>query len=307
MKKILTAGIYFLDTIVVRDYPEGPQKQRTFNETIALEEVGGTCGNVATILSWLGQDVYPIAHFDESAEGHKLSADLAHYGCDCRFVRNDSDGGTSTLRCTHKLNPDGSHKVTFRAGSPGSRFPKHRFLRARDEAPEFINQLDFKPDVFFFDDPAAGHRVLAKALRAKGTLIYFEPARVESNADMDSIAASDIIKFSGENIPDTSFIEQFDNKLFIQTMGADGIRFKLGEADWVKLPPVLNDNFVDYEGAGDWTTSAFINYLCKKGVLSVAQMDIQLVREALEEAQVYASKSVSYLGSKGMIHDIEKQ
>ena len=42
MKKILTAGIYFLDTIVVRDYPEGPQKQRTFNETIALEEVGGT-------------------------------------------------------------------------------------------------------------------------------------------------------------------------------------------------------------------------------------------------------------------------
>ena len=90
-------------------------------------------------------------------------------------------------------------------------------------------------------------------------------------------------------------------------MGADGIRFKLGEADWVKLHPVLNDNFVDYEGAGDWTTSAFINYLCKKGVLSVAQMDVQLVREALEEAQLYASKSVSYLGSKGMIHDKEKQ
>lgn len=92
MKKILTAGIYFLDTIVVRDYPEGPQKQRTFNENVVLEEVGGTCGNVATILSWLGQDVYPIAHFDESAEGHKLSADLAHYGCKCRFVRNDADG-----------------------------------------------------------------------------------------------------------------------------------------------------------------------------------------------------------------------
>ena len=306
MKKILTAGIYFLDTIVVRDYPEGPQKQRTFNETVALQEVGGTCGNVATILSWLGQDVYPIAHFDESAEGYKLSADLAHYGCDCRFVRNDSDGGTSTLRCTHKLNPDGSHKVTFRAGSPGSRFPKHRFLRARDEAPAFIERLDFNPDVFFFDDPAAGHRVLANALRAKGTLVYFEPARIESKADLDSIASSDIVKFSGENIPDTFFVEQFNNKLFIQTMGADGIRFKLGKADWVALPPVHNDNFVDYEGAGDWTTSAFINYLCRKDVLSVAMMDTQLVREALAEAQEYASKSVSFLGSKGMIHDKEK-
>lgn len=301
-KKILTTGIYFLDTIVVRNYPEGPQKQRIFNETIALEEIGGTCGNVATILAWMGQTVFPIAHFDESIEGLKLTADLKHYGCDCRFVRNDLDGGTSTLRCTHKLNPDGSHKVTFRAGSPGSRFPRHRFLRARDEAPALLEQLDFIPDVFFFDDPAAGHRVLAKALKQQGTLVYFEPARIETNADMECVAASDIIKFSGENIPDASFIDSFDGKLFIQTLGADGIRFKLGKAEWVTLPPVRNDHFVDYEGAGDWTTSAFIHYICSNDVLSVSAMDAQFIREALEEAQLLASKSVSYLGSKGLIH-----
>ncbi len=58
---------------------------------------------------------------------------------------------------------------------PGSRFPKRRFLRARDEAPAFMENLDFTPDIYFFDAAEVGLRYLAAELRKRGVLIYFEP------------------------------------------------------------------------------------------------------------------------------------
>jgi len=266
--------------------------------------VGATCGNVTTILSWLGNRVFPVAHFDMSEEGLKLSDDLRRYGCDCRFVRNDANGGVTTLLCTHRQNKDGSHKVAFRRGSPGgSMFPKHKIIRARDEAPELLGALDFTPDVFFFDDQAAGNRVLAKGVRERGTLVYFEPEHWNGvNTEMECIKLSDIVKFSGEKIPDTSFTEVFPDKLFIQTLGADGIRFKIGGNGWVTVPPVPCEKVVDWEGAGDWTSATFIDFLCRNGCPAVKDMTEDLVRKGLEEAQAYASKSVGFLGSKGMIH-----
>ena len=84
-------------------------------------------------------------------------------------------------------------------------------------------------------------------------------------------------------------------------MGAEGLEFNLCGQDWVKVVSVPNDNVVDWEGAGDWTTSKFIACLCEMGILSIAQMTIESVCECLGEACKVASRSVSYLGSKGMI------
>ena len=71
--------------------------------------------------------------------------------------------------------------------------------------------------MFFFDDPAAGNRLIAKGMRARGALVYFEPSKVSGNAELDAINASDIIKFSDENVPDVSFADDFRDKVFIQT------------------------------------------------------------------------------------------
>lgn len=302
-RTVLGTGIFNLDTIVVRDYPAGPAQQRTYTEKRVLEEIGGTCGNVVTMLSHLGEQVFPVARFDDGPEGLKLTEDLRSYGCDCRFVSNTPNGGTTTLLCTHKLDRDGNHVLSFRTGSPGgSHFPRRKFIRCRDEAPAFLESLDFTPDVFFFDDPAAGHRVLAKGLREKGTLVYFEPASVKENADLQSVEYSNIVKFSNQNIPDVSFTEEFRDKLFIQTMGSEGLRFNLSGQGWVTLAPVPCDKVADWEGAGDWTSSMFIHGLCQRGILSVRDMSEESVREVLQEAQKVASRSVGYLGSKGIIH-----
>ena len=306
MKKVcLLSGNFALDTIVTRDYPNGfvIGKANKFTETVVVESVGNTCGNVAAILPYLGVQSFPVAHFDKSEQGLQIKEDLQRYGADVRFVQNSANGGTTLLRCTHKRDKmAGEHTVSFRATSPGSRFPRRRFLRVRDEAPAFVDKLDFVPDVFFFDAAEAGLRYLAGELRSKGTLVYFEP---ESDADkakfLKAVEVSDIVKFSHEKVSDLDFVAQNTDKLFIRTMGAEGLEFNLCGQGWVKIASVPNDNVVDWEGAGDWTTSQFIACLCEKDMLSVAQMTVESVRSCLEIACRTASRSVSYMGSKGMI------
>ena len=289
-KSIIGTGIINLDTIVVREYPEWPSL-RPFVDKEVLQEVGGTCGNVMCMLATLGWKVRPVACLDDSAEGLKITDDLKRFGCDCTFVSNTPSGGTTLLRCTHKKDADGKHVMSVRAGSPGgSRFPKRHFLRARDEAPEFLAALEDAPAVFFFDDPAAGNRALAKGLKERGSLVYFEPSRVASNADLEAVGLSDIIKFSDENVPDVSFADAYPDKVFIQTIGPDGVRIREKGDDWYVLEGVRNDAVVDAEGAGDTFTSAFINALA----------DGNTVADTAREAMKMASRSVGFLGSKGM-------
>ena len=309
MKTCLLSGNFALDTIVTRDYPNGfvVGKSNKFTETVVTECVGNTCGNVACMLSYLGVQSYPIAHLDLSEQGLQIKSDLNRYGADVRFVTNSASGGTTLLRCTHKRDKmTGEHTVSFRATSPGSRFPKRKYIRARDEAPAFIEHLDFTPDIFFFDAAEAGLRYLAAELRKQGSLVYFEP---ESDADkgkfLKAVEVSDIVKFSHEKVGNTLFTEQYADKLFIRTMGAEGLEFNLCSQGWTKVAPVPNDNVVDWEGAGDWTTSQFIACLCQRDILAISQMTTDSVRECLEIACTTASRSVSYLGSKGMI-DTEK-
>ena len=303
--KIIGTGIFNWDSIFVREYPQGPQRNRIFNEKLVVQEVGGTCGNVMCMLAHFGWETFPVTNLDRSEEGLGMTQSLKDYGCDCRFVTTTDTGGTTILTIRHGLDENGNKKMSVRQGSPGgSRFPRRRHIRLRDQAPAFIEALDFVPDVFFFDDPAAGYRYMARELREKGTLVYFEPSAIKEKADFESIATSDIIKFSGENVQDVSFVKDYRDKLFIQTLGSEGLRFNLRGEGWVNLPPVENDNVADWEGAGDWTTSAFLNALAEAEALSIKRLTSAVVKEALEKAQVVASKSVSYMGSKGMIAEI---
>lgn len=303
-KKVLGAGVFNFDTIVVREYPDGPQKKK-FIEHVVREEIGGTCGNVMTMLPYLGVETYPLAIFDRSAQGLQMKEDLARYGADTRFVRNEDKGGTTLLRCTHKTEPDGTHTMSFRMTSPGSRFPRRKQLGALNgEAVAFAQTLDFVPDLFFFDDPAAGNMALARELRAKGTVVYFEPEGVDKKVStfLKRVEVSDIVKFSGEKIEDYSFTDLFPDKLFIRTMGKGGLEFRLRGGSWIHVPAVANDNVVDWEGAGDWTSSAFIAGLLKVTSPDVRTISEETVKGILMEAQALASKSVSYMGSKGMIN-----
>ena len=170
--------------------------------------------------------------------------------------------------------------------------------------PKFIQQLDFIPDVYFFESTTAAWRDLGKWMRSQGVLVYYEIQRMyqkEFPKYLKCMKESDIVKFSDEAVEDLSFVDELKEKLVIQTLGAKGVRFNLRGAGWVTLPPVQNDNVVDTEGCGDWTTASFINALGKRGAVKFSDLTSEIVSECLMEAQEYASRNASYFGTKGII------
>ena len=305
-RRILGTGNFALDAIYQREYPEGfdtARKRNPFVDKLVSCEVGNTCGNVMCMLPYLGVETYPIGHFDESEQGMKIKADLERYGANTRFVKNSKEGGTTLMTCVHKLDANGQHVMSHKATSPNSRFPKRKQLR-KDEVAGFVEQLDFRPDAYFFDVSDAGPRELAAALKERGVLVYYEP---EGNKEMGKflrcVAVSDIVKFSGVRIQDTAFVADYRDKLFIRTMGEEGMEFNLRGGGWKRIAPVPNDHVADWEGAGDWTTSVILAELCKLDKLDVRRFTEQEVVGVLEKAAAIASRSVSYMGSKGMIRE----
>ena len=309
-QRILGAGNIGLDIIFQREYPEGfdiAKKRNPFVDKLIAEEVGNTCGNVMTMLPYLGVDTFPIGHFDDSEQGLKITASLHHYGADTRFVQNSPNGGTTLMTCIHKLDQNGHHAMSHRATAPNSRFPKRKLMR-KDEVQAFLKQLDFTPDAYFFDTAEAGPRELAVALKQQGVLVYFEPENdKEQKKFLRCVEASDIIKFSGTRITDLAFVDQYRDKLFIRTSGSRGMEFNLKGMGWKHIEPVPNSNEVDWEGAGDWTTSVILAELCKRGKTGIAQLTEEDVAEVLKKAAAIASRSVSYMTSKGLIHNEKQQ
>ena len=98
-----------------------------------------------------------------------------------------------------------------------------------------------------------------------------------------------------------AFVENLQDKLVIQTLGEKGARFNLRGEGWIDVPSVVNDNVVDTEGCGDWTTASFINALGKRNALKFKDLTAATVKECLMEAQEYASRNASYMGTKGSI------
>ena len=311
--KIIGSGVYNYDTIVERSYPQGfvVGKKNPFVENVISAEVGGTCGNVMCMLAYYGEEVYPQAQFDMSDQGYRLKADLERYGCDTRYVENIPSGGTAMLDCTHKRDKaTGAHTISFRAHGPNSRFAKRKQLRERDEVPAFLEALTFVPDLYFFDAPEAGPRALAAAFAQKGALVYFESEGDRGNEANErkmrkGFEVSHIIKCSSSNVTAEQLKGYEQGRLLILTDGDKGVRFNLNNGGWITLPPIPNDNVQDWEGAGDWTTATFIHQLSLRGISRMDQLAADVVSDCLNEAQKVASKSVSYIGSKGMIRSSE--
>ena len=322
-KTCMGTGNFSFDIITQREYPNGfvVGKRNRFEEKILAMEIGNTCGNVMTMLPYLGVKTFPVAKLDVSPQGFQMKRDMKAYGADVRFVSNTLTGGTTILRCMHKLDNDGRPTMGHKGSTAGkpwtglSARPCRKYLSSKGgEVEALVDSMDFIPDVFFFDVAQAGHRILAERLREKGSLVYFEcdsdGHRIENEKSRQAahrlflrcVEASDVVKMSGEYVQDLSFADAYTDKLFVQTLGADGLRFKLGGGQWIRLAPVVNPDYKDYEGAGDWTSSTLIAALCSMDMLKVKDMTEEAVREALTMAQQMASYSVGFYGSKGLIH-----
>ena len=279
----LGAGLISLD-VLIRDGERIPVSYY----------VGGTCGNVMMILSHMGWEAYPIARLDGTKDGKRVLADMDKHKVHTDYV-STSDGKTPVIVQRNFINKESRNNV-------GRFYLDFKPLTLK-QANEVISHIGFVPKVFFFDRVAPAILKLAAAFKAKGSVVFFEPSSRGGDVKRfnQCVEVADIVKFSEQRIKDIQQFEGYEDKLFIQTQGANGLIYRLNSG-WTHLEPVLNGNVVDTAGAGDWTAAALINRLFKdKEVRRIGGFSKAEIESALNEAQKVGAKSCSYEGARGIM------
>ena len=262
--------------------------------------VGGTCGNVMMILSYMGWETYPISRLDGTKDGMRVLADMEKHNVHTDFV-STNDGKTPVIVQRKFINKDGIPTHRFESRPNMGRFYLDFKSLTMRQADEVISRIDFVPKVFFFDRVSPAILKLAVIFKEKGSVIFFEPSSRSGNVILFNkcVEVSDIIKFSEQRIKDIEQFESYKDKLFIQTQGAKGLSYRLNFG-WIHLEPVANDKVIDTAGAGDWTTAAFINELFKTRN-RISDISVVEIERALNDAQKVGAQSCSYEGARGMM------
>lgn len=288
---ILGAGLISLD-VLIRDGERLPVSYY----------VGGTCGNVMMILAHMGWDAYPIARLDGTKDTARLLADMKRNSVHTDYI-STSDGKTPVIVQRNFINKDGVPTHRFESRNNMGRFYLDFKSLTLKQANDVIARIDFVPKVFFFDRVSPAILKLANAFKGKGSVIFFEPSSRGGDVKTFNkcVEVSDVVKFSDQRIKDYHQFDEVEDKLFIQTQGAEGLIYRLNSV-WNHLEPIPNEHVVDTAGAGDWTAAALINELYKdKEKQEIFNFTPAAIAKALNAAQHIGSQSCSYEGARGMM------
>ena len=253
---------------------------------------GGTAGNVAAILAFLGWNSSLVGEIGDDPAGSALLADLNRAGVATdNLVR--ATGGTA--RIVHRTSEQG-HSYEFSCPTCQTRFPRGRKLSlARAEA---VAASVPAPLVYFFDRANHGTIKLAELFSVSGSTIVFEPPFApESPLAVRALEIVDILKFSVDiGIADIDSVPVArSGQVQVATSGKAGAAYRIGGRAWQRSP-AFSYPAVDEAGAGDWTSAAFIH------ALASGQRTSAGVRDALVWAQAIAAVSCGSVGARGIAH-----
>ena len=218
MKSICVgSGLIALD-IILNGNPNTPPKY----------QAGGSCGNVLTILSFLGWESYPMARLARDSNSTLLINDLRKWNVKTRLLTKTSDGSTPTI--IHRIirNKKGQpiHRFEFKEPETGNWFPRYKPIL--NSKIDIVKSKQPIANVFYFDRINRGTIELAKYNKEKGALIFFEPSSIGNiKLFKECLETSDIIKFSSERIKNYSEIFPVQQSILeIQTCGQEGLKYR---------------------------------------------------------------------------------
>jgi fructokinase len=292
-------GLVALDAVISHD----PHKPTQFY-------AGGSCGNVITILSFLGWNTYPIARLSNNIAAEILIKDLSKWNVKTDMISVSDDGSTPVIIHRILKGPEGTpkHKFEFKNPEDGKYLPSYKPCLSKSV--DAIYEKVSNPNVFYFDRINRASIELARKYKLNGSLIFFEPSSISDLKGFNEcLEVADVIKFSTDRIGNYS--ELYKNAkvgIEIETLGKDGLQYrKKGEVQWTKVPGFLLDDFSDTAGAGDWCTAGLIFKLfCdykNTNIQDIASIDIN---NAIRFAQALSALNCRFEGARGLMYNIDK-
>jgi fructokinase len=299
-KSCFGVGLVALDVILVDNDSE-----------VQCFYAGGTCGNVLSILSFLGWNSFPIARLSKTKATETLLSDLSQCGVAQKFLFVSNDGSTPII--IHRIGVDKSghptHRFEFKDPITRSWLPQYKSI-TKAQASTIIDSNEV-PDVFFVDRMSPGTYDLVSYYKSRGVVIYFEPSNdSDKKLFQRFLQLADIVKFSSDRIND--YKERYPESqcfLEIQTLGKDGLEFRTrsskSPSEWKRLPAYSVSPIKDAAGSGDWCSAGVITTLFSDNSASISNINEERIVDGLRFGQKLASLNCLFNGARGLMYNLE--
>ncbi|SDQ99221.1 fructokinase [Chryseobacterium soldanellicola] len=296
---ILGAGLVALD-VILNGAPTTPAKLCA----------GGSCGNVLTILSFLGWSSKPIARLSDNGATKNLFKDFKQFTVNTSLVTKSNDGKTPIIIHRILKDKDGNSQHKFEFKIPGTNvwLPMYKPVLA-NYVDTIVNKQP-KCEVFYFDRVSRSTIELARHYSENGALIIFEPSSLKDDKQtMECLELAHVIKFSSDRINNYSDLFPVANALLeIKTLGKDGLEYRLKSCDqknWKKVPSYKFENIKDSAGAGDWCTAGIINEIGFQGLKSFSISTEDQIINALKVGQALGGLNCMFDGARGLMYNMD--
>jgi fructokinase len=264
---------------------------------------GGTCGNVLSVLAFLGWRAVPVSRLAPDRAGERVFGDLARWGVDTSMLSLAPVAPTPIIveRIRHR-GGEVVHSFLFSCPCCGAMLPRYRAIRLPDVA--IVTQAIAEPTVFFFDRPSPAAIRMAREYGAADVLVVFEPSSAgDERSFKAALEVADIVKYSEQRLGGLPTVRG-KARLEIQTRGVDGLRYRRSDARkpgaWYAMPALPAGTVLDTAGAGDWCTAGLLSRL--RGTKPAAMTDAQ-VQDALRYGQALAAWNCRFEGARGGMYE----
>jgi fructokinase len=278
---------------------------------------GGTCGNVLTILSYLGWSSAPVSRLSPGGAAERVLADLRQWGVLTEFISREDDGNTPIIieRIARTKAGEPYHSFSWRCPGCGAHLPGYKPLRAA-RVRELAAQLP-PSQVFFFDRVSRAALYLASAYSDCGAVVVFEPSSVgDPDLFREAWCLAHLVKYSHERLRDIADLElkrsERDSVLLeVETLGAEGLRYRSrlpkGRTNgWRELNALEPESFKDAAGSGDWCTAGLLDRLARGGLVGFHATRGAQLQEAVRYGQALASWNCGFEGARGGMYQVDK-
>jgi fructokinase len=299
---VLGSGLLALDIVISEVSREPPRYW-----------AGGTCGNVLTVLSYLGWESKPVARLQGGTAAQRILQDLKRWGVSERFVTVADDGSTPVIveRITEGVGGAPRHSFSWRCPECGSQFPGFKPVLA--SVTEDIARQEGPPDVFFFDRATPGGVLLANSCAGRGALVVFEPSSVGNPVLFrQAWEVSHVVKYSHERLRELPEIGVGGGpRLQIETLGEAGLRYRKVRpsgrgGQWSELKAFQVEDIKDAAGSGDWCTAGIIDRGGREGAKGLFRLSDGDLRAAFRYGQALAAWNCGFEGARGGMYVVDQ-
>ena len=301
--KVFGTGLIALDLVV------GPDP-----ESLVRAWAGGTCGNVLSILAYLGWDSYPVARMNDDVASDRVRADLIRWGVHVKWAKCAPTTNTPMIVQEIRRKRDGrtDHRFSWSCPHCGKWLPPFKAVTV--DAVERVKLALDGAAVFFMDRLSRGTLVLAAEASSRGAMVVFEPCSKSTDKLMaEAVKVAHVVKYADHRLGSVAGAMGSDSAVLleVQTLGDQGLNYRhrlgRGVSGWMHLKAIAAPRLADTCGAGDWCTAGLIAKAMTDGQKGFRRTGARGVRLALRYGQVLAAWNCGFEGARGGMYAVSKR